>query len=309
MTGGFTIEYGAPNFVPRLTGKIGTSAADPFVIRLKDWGITGPGTGYPAGVSVKKTGQSILFKGDPADTFGGSGPVRFVRFEKLPSDYGDGSSADRLLGCRVDNDWMDGVSSPSRFESNVLGRATRDYHFEFAGDWRSVAQGGRFLRGDLIQFGSGADTAPNYGHTVRAAAGTFIGDHLILRDRSTITGPGQFADVSVQDASAAVPGRDSNIIDTTLSGKVTIFGDTENTTIRNVKFLGAAREIINIGTNANAIVSNLCAPAGSTIGGTGRLSYNGTSRVLPFTISSTLAAQCVLDDLDKPMPPAEIVVD
>ena len=42
ITGGVTFEYGLHNFVQRFTGRVGNSAADPFVVRIKDWGVSGP---------------------------------------------------------------------------------------------------------------------------------------------------------------------------------------------------------------------------------------------------------------------------
>ena len=44
ITGGVTFEYGLHNFVQRFTGHVGSSADDPFVVRIKDWGVSGPGT-------------------------------------------------------------------------------------------------------------------------------------------------------------------------------------------------------------------------------------------------------------------------
>ncbi len=142
ITGGVTIEYGAANWVQRYTGRIGTSAADPYVVRIKDWYVSGPGTGYPAGVRVKKSVEATFFKGEPNDRFDGT--VRFVRFEKLPDTYGSGPGSDYLDGCLPSNAYFDADSMFSRLENNTQ-RLNKGWDITFTGDWTT-----NFIRSDLF---------------------------------------------------------------------------------------------------------------------------------------------------------------
>jgi hypothetical protein len=194
------MEYGMPNWVMRIVGSVG-SASEPFTIRVKDWGVSGPGTGYPEGVRPRNTAQVILFKGDPAEDFGSS-PSRFVRWIKLPDTYGSGASATSQASPPCSHAiGTDGIANPMRFESNVVGKENRDYWFEYVGDWKSHLQsGGTFVRGtELIQFGGINDTSPNHSHIVRLATGTALAaDTIKLRDRSTVTGPGTWGNLSAE---------------------------------------------------------------------------------------------------------------
>ncbi len=92
LSGGMTLEYGAPNANIFLTKTIGESANDPFVLRFKDIGISGPNNkGLPVGVSAKKPAKEYmmmkhdpLWENDPTIVFD-----RFIRIEQLPFDYGN----------------------------------------------------------------------------------------------------------------------------------------------------------------------------------------------------------------------------
>jgi hypothetical protein len=350
FNGGFTMEYGQFPWVMRLTGRIGT-AASPFIVRLKDWGVSGPGTGASAGVRPRGTGQVILFKGDPANDLSES-PSRFVRFIKLPDTYGSGLNYNTqyVETCGTSIGGSDAANF-MRFENNTSGAETRDYWFEFAGDWTRQPDGGDFVRGtELIQFGSGLDTQPNHSHTVRLAAGTAIpADTVILRDRSTVTGPGTWGNLAVThiaDHSAVgtlptcesgiastlwnsvyvtwrfqtsdnrlyqcyqsgtwqwreVPtARNSTITDTNVSGVITVSANTEGTTVSNVNFTGTARAVITVGASADVTVTDLCVPNGSTITGTGTLTYEGSGQSLPYTIPNS-TSNCAITADPRPGP-------
>jgi len=263
ITGGVTFEYGMANWVQRFTGRVGNSAADPYVVRIKDWGVSGPGTGYPAGVRVKKTGEGIFFKGDPHDRPGDIGPVRFVRFEKLPDTYGSGPGSDYLEGCTPSNAYFDGPSNFARLENSTT-RLNRGWHVTFAGDWNS-----NFIRGDLFYFAF--DDGRSYGHTLAAVSGTTITDTIVMRDTDTVTGLGTFTNIGVSNYNPATRGQTNIITDTNVAGVVTLDRNTEITTVRNVRFTGTARTIVTVGARSSVDVSALCAPDGSRITGAGSL--------------------------------------
>ena len=298
IKGGISVEYGAGGFVQRFVSAMGSSADEPFVVRVKDWMVTGPGTGYPAGVRVKKTVDLNFFKGDPHDFPDTGAPLRFVRFVKVPSTYGDGAAYAELSGCAYNNFFADGPSNFARLENSTTG-LNRDWHITFEGDWTT-----NFVRGPLLLFAW--DDSRSYRHTLRAASGTTIADTITLHDTDTLSGPGTFSDVQVARASGATLAQNNTIADTNLSGSVTLNASTGITTIRNVNFTGAARTIISIGSGAKAFVSQLCAPAGSAVTGPGTLTMNGVAVTLPYTISS--ATGCSMSGGAIPSQPPDFTV-
>ncbi len=346
ITGGVTLEYGGGGVGQRYTNSVG-SAESPFIVRLKDWEVTGPGTLYQAGVRVKKTGESTLFKGDPHDE-GPDEPRRFIRFIKLPDDYGSGPAGDSLTGCAVDNNYADGISNAVRMENSVSPtRYTRGWDVEFAGDWRTPTNGGTFLRGQLFYFSW--DQYRAYNNTIRIAPGTVVDDTITLVDTSTVTGGGTFTNLRAGHPGAQWPtgygtsfptsgtyynygfyrtdlnkpylcraadcnagtgwqeqtsvGRANTITDTNVSGSIAVGGYAGTTTISNVNFSGAARAVITIDTGSTAVITDLCVPDGSTITGTGTLTYEGSSESLPFNIPNS-TANCAITADGRPNAPS-----
>jgi hypothetical protein len=283
ITGGMLVEWGTGGFAQRFPGRIGT-AASPYSIRIKDWGITGPGTGYQAGVRVKGAAEALFSKGDPADNDPNTGTYRFMRLYSLPSQYGGGRGSASLINCAEDNNFPDGVGNFIRFEANEVGsRQTRWGQWELAGDfytnWNWPAGS------EIFKFGSSADESENFGHTLKLSSQTTLTHKIILRDRSTVTGPGTFADLDITDANAIVQGYNSTIIDTNVSGVMTVSDGTVGSVIRNVNFTGAARAVITVNGTADADIDDVCVPDGSTISGTSTtVNYEGSVRTLPYTI-------------------------
>jgi hypothetical protein len=280
ITGGVTIEYGGWHWSPRIARRIGNSAADPFVIRLKDWMVTGPGTGYPAGVRVKKSFEATFSKGDPHDQPDTGAPQRFVKIIKLPSTYGDGPGHNPLPGCAEPQNTFDAASMFMRLENSVVNRFNRDWHVELEGDFNT-----NFVRGELFRFSF--DPERSYRHTLTIAGGTTITDAITLNDTDTVTGPGTFTNLATADPAGATVGQANTVMQTNVAGVLTVGANTATTTVSNVKFTGAARAVITIGSGSKVVASQLCVPSGSTITGSGTLTFNGTARSLPFTISPT----------------------
>jgi hypothetical protein len=271
LTGGVTFEYGVWNFVQRVIGHIGT-ASQPFVVRVKDWCVSGPGTPYEAGVTVPSPVQQILFKGDPAEAYGNTQPFRFIHWMKLPSTYGDGcfGNGDNLV----------------RVEANDFsGILNYGYDVKFSGDWYT-----NFWNGTVFQFEYSTDTAcRTWGHVLRLPSGTTMTDQVLLLDTDTVVGPGTYSNLSVTTA-ANVTSQANTIRDCRVSGAITVGASTGTTTVSNVQFTGSSRAVMTIasGTTVNAYA--LSAPAGSTITGTGTLNYSATVggtptvRTLPFAV-------------------------
>jgi hypothetical protein len=301
LTGGVTFEYGTPVANQRAIGKIG-SAAQPFILRIKDWGSSGPGTTYPAGVRSKRSHQPILFKGDPAEDLGYE-PARFVRMIKLPDDYGSGvyggSIADGLCaaGNETDNFYQSGTYNVMRLEANSSSNVKHGYKVEFAGDWDT-----NFWRGVLFLFHYAPTNSTNrsWQHILKASAGTTISDTITMHDTNTVTGPGTFtnvttADMTAVDASVLQAG-DNTVTDTNIAGVLAVAADTGTVTVDNVNFTGSARAVITVASGSAAVVTDLCVPDGSTITGAGTLTYEGSGESLPFTIPDSTANCAITAD-------------
>jgi hypothetical protein len=282
LTGGVSLQYGSGGFIPRNPGTIGSASA-PFVIRMKDVGVTGPGTAYQAGVRPKNPGEAILFKGDPANDTGTT-PSRYLRVVKQPDTYGSGAASAPATGCAY-NPGDGGLSELFRFENNS-GGSTEGYHLHLTGDWRTASGGGTWTRGPLATLGMNDSntTYPVRKIQFRVASGTTIADTMTIKDQTTLYGPGTWANVSVEDASAVVQGQSSVVRDTNVSGTVTLASGTESTTISNVRFTGTARAVITNSGATGTVITNLCVPDGSSIAGSGTVLYQGVSQSLPYII-------------------------
>jgi len=285
ITGGVTLKHGAGSWVQRFTNKVGKSVDEPFIVRLQDWQVSGPGTPYQAGVRVKKTGEAILFKGDPHRA-GEDITQRFVRYERLTPAYGDGPAANYVTGCTPTNAWNDGNSNLIRIENNVSGTTNRGWDITFVGDWIT-----KFERGRLFLFAWDEDlSSPGrvYNNLLRLDATTTLNELIQMYDTNTVTGAGHYANIRVSNHSSVTIGRNNKIVNTNINGAVTIDSAVTNTRIDNVNFKGAARTIITVGAGSDVHISQLCAPAGSKIEGTGTATYNGGTIVLPYTFATAV---------------------
>lgn len=290
IKGGVTLEYGAMAWGQRYLGSAGTGTKDPFIVRVKDWGLSGPiEKACPAGIGGctpgargKKGFESNFFKGDPHDTPDTGSTLRFVRFVALTSQYGQGWGAAGTSGC-PSNFGDDGDANFARLENSVSGRLNRDWSVEFAGDWRRIANGGVWKRDSLLLMSW--DSIRSYRHVVRAADGMIFDDTLELNDTNTATGPGTYTNLTIADGEGATGCTANTVTNTNVSGVVTVNGSCGTTTISNVNFTGSARAVITIGSGSTVAASNLCVPDTSTITGTGTLTYDGAGKTLPYTIT------------------------
>jgi len=305
MTGGATFEYGIHSANQRSIGRIG-SASQPFILRIKDWGASGPGTAYPAGVRSKRQHQPILFKGDPAPDLG-EHPTRFIHLIKLPDTYGSGVYGGAIVnelcaeGNETDNFYNSGTYNVMRLEANGPADATNHgYAVTFSGDWDA-----NFWRGSLFFF----HYAPNYStnrswqHVLRAADGMTFTDTITLNDTNTVTGPGTFTNLATADVVGTVTlDADNNVItDTNVSGVIAIGAATGTTTISNVNMTGSATDLITVGAGSTVNISNLCIASGKRVTGAGTATYEGSGLTLPYTFGAL--AECSITGNERPDAP------
>jgi hypothetical protein len=329
ISGGVTLEYGTPNANIFIAKYIGDGPTAPYRVRFKDYGFTGPTelTGLPAGVMIKKGPDTTVMKHDPLPTYGyTAAEFRFIRFEQLDSDYGNGMQSGPInSGCApgnaTDNNKHTGTPYIWRPEASRDGVPSQyvtafvDVTFDGLTEWVDLGNWRAYIQAS----GSGADIAPGpsvpdrtYGHVLRATARTKVPGVTTLLDTNTLTGPGSWYHVVIApvptDQGTLINPNDNRVVDTSIHGFVQIGANATGTIIKNVNFTGAARKIIEVGAGSDVVVAEICAPAGSTIEGTGAVTYQSTRVALPYTLSSA-ANQCGLNIEGVPRSPENVIVE
>lgn len=327
VSGGVTFEYGAPVANIFVAKYIGDGPEQPYRVRFKDFGFSGPTsiTGLPAGVMVKKAIDTTVMKHDPLPPFGHTAAdFRYLMFEELPSTYGNGLESGPISGgCAAgnatDNNMHTGTPYIWRAEASRDEVAAQyvtsyvDVTFKNISKWQEMGDARAYIQAS----GSGADIAPGpsvpdrtFGHVLRAAAGTLVPGTTQMLDNNTLTGPGSWFRPSAApvrtDQGTVINPIGNRILDTSIHGNVEIGANAKGTVIRNVNFSGAARPIIHVGSGSDVVVDAICAPSGSTITGQGSVTYQGRLVPLPYTISS--ASQCTLAQSPRPLPPENLAI-
>ena len=255
LTGGVTLEYGTPTASIFQSNAIGNSATDRYIVRYKDYGSSGPTalTGLPEGVAVHKLYDSGIMKNDPAFTYGHTGPdFRFLRFEELPSDFGNGLYPQNINqanfqcapGNLTNNDQASGTPYIWRGEASSDGSnspfETAYFDIEFHNVDASTWVHDTYQDNHRTMFapaGSGADVTPNgidrsWGHIMRATTGTFLPFTAHLSDTNEVTG-GAWENIQIQRVLATgntglgttdtvVPAQDNYIHDTVVFGEILV---------------------------------------------------------------------------------------
>lgn len=328
ISGGVTFEYGTPNGNIFVAKYIGDGPAQPYRVRIKDFGFSGPTemTGLPAGVMVKKAIDTPVMKHDPLPEYGHTqADFRFIRFEQLQPDYGNGLEGGPITsGCaagnRTDNAYHGGTPLIWRPEASRDGVPSQyvtafvDVTIDGITEWIGLNNSRTYFEAS----GGGADISPGpsvpdrtFGHILRATSGTRVPGVTTLLDSSTLTGPGSWYGPTIvparTDQGTYINPKDNQILSTHVHGSIEIGPDASGTRITNVDFTGSARNIIRIGANSDLVIEDICAPAGSTITGTGIVIYESNRVALPFTIQS--ANQCSVTTETRPAPPSDVAVD
>jgi hypothetical protein len=325
MTGGVTLQYGQPNansFVPKY---VGNSRADPYIVRIVDYGRSGPTayTGLPEGVITKIGGQATVMKNDPSPVYDFTGPTgRFLRFIEQTGKWGSGiqmgTIADGL--CAEGNETSNNSNTGSPFI--WLSEASRDsvsaqyinayWEVTFQGIQQWVNMGNTRTYVDASN--QGADSSPgptdpdrSFGHVIRSAGGTIVPGVTAILDTVTLEGPGSWYSVRVSRISTDQGGwiypNDNVIQNTAIRGVITVGDDATNTTITNVDFTNAAATILTVGAGSDVTMSDLCVPSGKQITGSGTVTIDGGSALtLPYTFGSALT-DCNITEEGPPDPP------
>jgi hypothetical protein len=312
VSGGVTLGYGFPNaniFVGRY---IGNSQSDPYLVRFHDIGHSGPSTGYPAGVMVKKSYTLFLAKYDPMDEAITARGSRFVRMRELPSNYGIGvftysspSCANFAGPTSQPGIWFaeassDGSSSPyvtAHFDVAVQGLTQWKYTDE---TWGPIIPN---AGGSCDNPAGGMDKS--YNHRVYVPGGSTIPGTTRLVDRITVAGPGTVFNLIVESilCGGATYVANGNIIENVrVSGAVTIGTSAGTTTVTNTHFTGTTSDLITVGSGSTVNFTNLCIASGKRVVGAGTANYEGTPLALPYTFGTL--NECSLPADGTPNPPS-----
>ena len=291
VTGGVTIEYGTMAWNPRVVGTVGTGINDPFIIRIKDYGTSGPGTAYTAGVTVRQATEHDIFKGDPhADYWGDGNHHRFVRIHKLPSTYGDGLWATYTPGC-TDEGHPDSVGNPMRLEANDFVWDNHGWHVTLAGNWADQFHTNGRNPNLLLTAYQTIAGGRTWGHTIRLASeakyqnATYT-QPLKMFDTNTFTGQGPWQDIRVT-TDTNVTTQANTIKNTVVGGLVTIDASCGTTTIDHVEFTGSATDLISVGAGSTVNLTNITIASGKRITGSGTATLDGSGALtLPYTFSA-----------------------
>jgi len=327
ITGGVTLEYGHAIADIFTSYQIGNGAADPFIIRLKDYGFSGPTeiTGYPPGVLGKQVGlRTGPIKHDPLWDYGSG--LRHIRIQQLPSLYGNGTNTQKIAsGCAAGNSTNNDVFTSAGYiwqaEASRDGISSQyvtayvDVTASGFSSWVGLGTTGEYLKGA----GDSPDSTPGpstpdrtFGHTLRVSGGDSMPGVVTVMDSCTVTGPGTWNTISVTSwvtspGGTTIYANDNTITDTRVSGAVNISANAENTVIDNVEFTGSARAVITVGAGADVTVTDLCVPNGSsiTIASGGSVLYENETKTANYTIPNG-TANCNITENPRPDAPGAL---
>jgi hypothetical protein len=268
-------------------------------------------------VQVKNSSDPVFFKGDPHPAYGKTSPFRFVRFVGLPSSYGNGVYGGSLTTCAAgnasNNNYPDAGGNVIRFEANDNDGETFGWDATFEGEWTKSWRRGSLV---FLAYGPWSSKDRSWGHTLRAGTGFTFADTIFLHDTNTATGSGSYTNIHVRAeciysgtvycGSGKVAAKNNVIKDTTVLVGITIDPSSGSTTIQNVNFKGAARDIVNVGAGSSVTISQLCVPANSRVVGAGTAIYKGATVPLPYVLPA--ANDCTTDKHAIPSPPDDVTV-
>jgi hypothetical protein len=325
VSGAVTLEYGLPHANFFAVKYLGNSATDRFLVRTKDMGASGPTsiTGLPAGVAVKTGVTHGIMKNDPMPLYTGitGADSRWLAFQQLPSTYGDGTYgatiADGLCETGTSSNnfnsgtpWIWFAEASSDTLASQYVNAYQDVRFTGTFDWDFANSTREYIRGQGApdkHICCAADRT--YGHVLTMASGASVTGIATMLDTMTLTGPGTWANINIarvqidSGSDAYVNPNDNTVTDTRVSGVIAVGQDATGTVISNVDFTGSLRAVITIGASSAVTVTDLCVPNGSTITGSGTLTYEGSSQSLPFTIPDG-TTNCSITTEGRPNPPS-----
>ena len=259
VSGSVELQYGWPVFTNFFGNKLGDGPNDPFVVTFRDAGYT------RSGVAVDTSGA--LYNMVKFDGTGSEKPDR--RFLKIVQKGKDNLRYGVFLEAAICDD-----------SSNCSGITTSHITFTLVNLANSVSATAASIDADRIHHityrGDGQHPAmkPTHGNMLD------ISDHNVVRD-------GTFHSINVTTLANGQGGVDNQIKDVKLTGKVKIESGIQNTRLESVEFIDGAREVMTIGSGSDVTATDLRAPAGSEITGSGSLTCDGATISLPFTFPSS----------------------
>jgi hypothetical protein len=280
VTGSLELRYGGAHFGSFFVDQLGNGASEPFVIHSNDYGYTGPNAlGFAEGVMLKN--PWFMTFGVKFDGMGVDEPsLRNIKLVQK-DQYGRGASLRKVF------------LEASQVDDNANGsEAVNSYT-----TWTLVD-----IDGLMATNGVGAHPDDRTHHMIYQGDGVNPAHRngllqLMLHDTAR---NGMFHNISIEPFGYDYwqydrhpkyeDGSHNTVLDALLTGKLYVKykkPPANGNRATNVTFLGLAREVINVAAGASLEATNICAPAGSTIGGGGNVTVNGRSVALPYVLQAS----------------------
>jgi hypothetical protein len=286
VTGEITAQYGGAGFNFFFVDKLGESEQQPLILNIRDYGWTGPNElGKPVGVALDKPKANehpIKSDGLGQEISGWRHVLvrqqdQWGRNKKIAHRvwFAENAKCDDIPNC-------DGTYTTETSWTYV--NADGDHYYQNGTHVDDRVGGNRFQ-------GDGKSPA-------------MIGGKLVLVHRDSARF-GRFHDISIETVTDNGPpyfdhGRANSIDSVTLSGRLRIAASPGSNSAQHLTFLGASREVINVGSGSTLTLKNVCAPSGSTIGGAGKVVLSGRTLKLPYKLQ---AGDCTKRMADVPANP------
>jgi hypothetical protein len=274
VTGSLELRYGGAHFGSFFVDEFGNGPDDPFVIVTRDYGYTGPNdAGRAVGVRLQRPWFmtfAVKFDGMGIEQ-PGKRHIKLVQEDTA----GPANSPRRVF---LEAAQCDDVANCSATANSFT-------------TWTLVN-----IDGDMDTNGVGAHPQDRSHHMVYQGDGVHpaqIAGTLTLHHHDTAR-DGQFHSIVIQSWPHSHPGQSDGshnaIVSVRLTGTISVnFAKrpADNNRVENVTWLGEPREVMRVAAGASVSAANLCAPAGSSIGGAGSVRIGGRSVQLPYELQSS----------------------
>ena len=283
VTGKLTVQYGSAEAGFFFVDKFGTSQNEPLIINVMDHGWTGPNElNKPAGVALDRS----VANDHPikSDGLGEEQPGWRYLYVIESNQWGKNP------------EWHDRIWFAENAQCDDVPNCAGTYTTQTTWTYANAAGDHYYENGDHVDDRIEGNVIQGDGVHPAFTAGWAV---LVARDTARY---GRFHNISVDTVQDEGPpffasGSGNKILNVTLTGKLELMPSSVSNDATNLTFLGSAREVITLGSGSGLKVTNVCAPSGSTIGGSGKAEVSGVVVQLPYRIKTT---DCAVANPDIP---------
>lgn len=285
ITGEITAQYGTAGFTFFFVDKFGVGPEAPLVINIKDFGWTGPNElGKPVGIPLGLPGAAVYpIKSDGLGVE--KAGWRFI-YTKEQNQWGKSPRWAKRIWFAENAQCDDVANCGATYTTNTIWTYANSEgaHYYENGQHPEDRMGGNIIQGDGVN---------------PAFINGFV--QLIAQDTARF---GQFESIIVKTLEDVAPfygdGSGNVISNVTFTGKLTLDSGAGVNEADTLTFIGSPREVIFLASDSTLRLTNICAPAGSMIGGSGKLVLNNIDMPLPHAIKSS---DCKKSNPDIPANP------